>query len=253
MTATIRAINRFPVKGLAAEPLQTVELNPDLPIPHDRRFAIAHGSAPIDPANPGWLSKAHFLQLMSSPRLAALGIDYDATSTTLTVSRRGRAVARGDLSTQTGRTVIEQFFSAYMKADLRGSPKLVDRGEQAFSDADAPFISILNAASITDLERVVGKPVDPVRFRGNILVDGLRPWAEANWIGHRLKIGSVELEAVEAIGRCAATNVDPSTGDRDLTIPRDLRHGFGHQDCGVYARVITGGRIAVGDVVEIND
>ncbi|NQW09796.1 MAG: MOSC domain-containing protein [Alphaproteobacteria bacterium] len=253
MTVTIRAINRFPIKGLSAEPLESVELSPGLPLPHDRRFAIAHGSAPIDPANPVWLSKAHFLQLMSNPRLAALGINYDAASTTLTITRGGRPVARGDLSNQMGRTVIEQFFSAFMKADLRGAPKLVDRGDHAFSDADAPFVSILNAASITDLERVVGQPVDPIRFRGNILVDGGPPWIEAAWVGHRVRLGSAELKIMEAIGRCAATNVDPNTGARDRTIPRDLRHGFGHEQCGVYAQVVAGGRVAVGDAVEIVD
>lgn len=251
MTIMIRAINRFPVKGLMAEPLESVELTPGAPVPHDRRFAIAHGSAPIDPANPAWLAKAHFLQLMSNPRLAALGINYAAADTTLTITRGGRPVARGDLSSQTGRTVIEQFFAAFMKADLRGAPKLVDRGGRAFSDVDAPFISILNAASITDLERVVGKPVEPLRFRGNLLIEGAPAWAEAGWLDHRIRLGRVELKVMEKIGRCAATNVNPRTGERDRTIPRDLRHGFGHEQCGVYARVMVGGHISVGDVAEV--
>jgi uncharacterized protein YcbX len=47
--------------------------------------------------------------------------------------------------------------------------------------------------------------------------------------------------------RCAATNVDPDTGIRDLSIPDTLMRSFGHADCGVYGEVVEGGEIAVGD------
>lgn len=251
MSIVVAALQRYPVKGLSAQALETVELRAGRSIPHDRRFAVAHGTAPIDPAAPKWLPKAHFLQLMSNPRLAALAIEYDSETTILALKRGGRVVARGALSTQTGRTVIEQFFAAYMMADLRGAPRLVDRGDEAFSDADAPFVSIINRASVADLERVVGRPVDPGRFRGNILIDGAAPWVEFGWVGRRLRIGSAELTVEQRIGRCAATNVDPATGQRDLTIPRDLLRGFGHDDCGVYARVTLGGQVAPGDPVTV--
>jgi len=251
MSIIVSGLYRYPVKGLSAEVLTTVDLRPGRTIAHDRRFAIAHGTAPIDPASPRWLPKAHFLQLMSNPRLAALAAEYDAATTTLAVKRGGRTVARGDLSTQTGRTVIEQFFAAYMTAELRGAPRLVDRGDEAFSDADAPFVSIINRASVTDLERVVGSPVDPARFRGNIVVEGADPWAEFGWVGSRLRIGGAELTVDDRIGRCAATNVDPTTGQRDRTVPRDLLRGFGHDDCGVYARVTLGGAVAPGDTVTV--
>lgn len=253
MSITLAGLRRYPVKGLSAQALESVDLLPDRVFPHDRRFAIAHGTAPVDHAAPKWLPKAHFLQLMSNPRLAALAAEYDDASATLVLKRGGRAVARGELSTATGRTVIEQFFAAYMKSELRGAPRLVDRVDDAFADAEAPFVSIINPASVADLERVVGKPVNPGRFRGNILVDGAAPWTEFGWVGKRLRIGAAELKVEERIGRCAATNVDPDTGQRDLTVPRDLSRGFGHEDCGVYARVTVGGRIAPGDSVTVLD
>jgi uncharacterized protein len=68
-----------------------------------------------------------------------------------------------------------------------------------------------------------------------------------------LRIGAAELVVEARIGRCAATNVDPDSGQRDLTVPRDLRRGFGHDDCGVYARVTVGGRVTPGDTVTVLD
>ena len=54
---------------------------------------------------------------------------------------------------------------------------------------------------------------------------------------------------VKRIVRCAATEVDPDTGIRDLAIPRTIMETYGHTDCGVYAEVIEGGEIAVGDAI----
>src|SRR3546814_7419844 len=94
---------------------------------------------------------------------------------------------------------------------------------------------------------------DLTRFRGNILLDGAEPWAEFGWLGRRLRIGNAELVVEQRIGRCAATNVDPETGQRDMTVPRDLLRGFGHGDCGVSARVTVGGTIVAGDDVDLHD
>jgi len=51
------------------------------------------------------------------------------------------------------------------------------------------------------------------------------------------------------IVRCAAVNVDPETAVRDLDIPPTLMRRLGHADCGIYAEVITGGAIAIGDAI----
>lgn len=251
MNARVTSIHRFPVKGLSAETQEAVELETDRLIPFDRRFAIAHGSAPVDPAAPEWHSKAHFLQVMSVPKLAALETVFDDATATLEIRRNGRQIARGDLTSRTGCTVIEQFFAAYAKSDLRGAPKVVDLGQRGYTDTDAPYLSFINLASVRDLERVVGRTVNPMRFRGNLLVDGLEPWVEMGWVGRTLTIGGATLRVEEIIGRCAATNVDPATGQRDLTIPHDLQRGFGHTDCGLYLRVTAGGRIVSGDVLSL--
>jgi hypothetical protein len=99
------------------------------------------------------------------------------------------------------------------------------------------------------LERVARQPVDPRRFRGNILFDGLPAWAEFGWIGREIRIGTARLKVFERIQRCAATNVNPDTAERDMNIPLTLRKGFGHLDLGVYAEVIADGEVKPGDEV----
>jgi uncharacterized protein YcbX len=92
-----------------------------------------------------------------------------------------------------------------------------------------------------------------LRFRGNIHVSGWPAWPEFDLLGAGLSIGEARLKVVKRIVRCAATNVDPATGIRDLTIPTTLQQTFNHADCGIYAEVVAGGDIAVGDAVGAND
>ena len=54
----------------------------------------------------------------------------------------------------------------------------------------------------------------------------------------------------EIITRCKATTVDPDTGIEDADTLGALSAGWGHQDFGVYAEVVEGGRVAVGDRAE---
>jgi uncharacterized protein YcbX len=98
---------------------------------------------------------------------------------------------------------------------------------------------------------VLGLPVHPLRFRANLYVAGWPAWHEFSLLGEEILIGEARLKVTKRIVRCAATNVDPDTGIRDLAIPATLMKTFDHMDCGIYARVIDGGEIAPGDTVAI--
>ncbi len=135
-----------------------------------------------------------------------------------------------------------------MGEGARGRPKLVEAADgDVLSDHPSAVVSIINLASVKDLERVTGKPINPARFRGNFYLEGLDPWAEFDWLGREIAIGGTRLEITQRIDRCAATNVDPETAERDLNIPKDLQRGFGHVDLGVYGCVTAAGRVAAGD------
>jgi uncharacterized protein YcbX len=252
--ARIEAIYRYPVKGLSPQKLTRTSLAAGRTIPADRLYAIENGPTGFDPASPAYFPKIRFLMLMRNERLAALKTDYDETSHTLAIQQDGREVARGDLRTKEGRLAIEAFFRRFMPDELNGPPKVLSGegapgGPHSFSDVAKKVVSIINLASIAAVETVTGSTVDPVRFRANIYVSGWPAWHEFDLLGAELAIGDARLKVVKRIVRCAATNVDPATGTRDLTIPKTLQQSFGHADCGIYAEVIAAGDIAIGDAL----
>jgi hypothetical protein len=243
----VSRLYRYPVKGLSAEPLAAADLEPGQPLPHDRRFAIAHGASRFDPAHPAWQDKRQFVTLMTHERLAELRSAFDETTGVLTVTRHGRQVARGNVTKPMGRDLINQFLAAFI-ADRAPRPvRLVEAPGIAFADTRDRLLSLINLASLADLERITRKPVDPLRFRGNLYIEGAEPWEEQGWAGREAVAGTARLRLLEPIERCAATTVDPETAERDINIPKALMAGFGHTQCGVYAEVIQAGRVSPGD------
>lgn len=249
MAASIADICRYPVKGLNAECLERVTLSAGEGLPGDRRFALAHGSTTFDPETPQWLPKTHFLMLMRDEKLAQLRASFDSESGVLTVRRAGKPVARGRITEPTGRTLIGQFFAGFMGRAARGTPHLVEAPGHMFSDAREKYVSMINLESVADLERVMRRPVAPARFRANLYFRGAPAWSEFDWIGREIRLGDARLKIDARIDRCAATNVNPETAERDMNVPLTLQRGFGHADMGVYARVVEGGDIALGDAI----
>ncbi len=253
--ARITSIYRYPVKGLSPQPLGRTTLSVGLTLPADRLYAIENGPTGFDPAAPSYFPKQRFLMLMRNERLASLRTSYDEASHTLTIEWEGREAARGDLRTKEGRLAIEAFFRRFMPAELNGAPKVLT-GESptgpahSFSDIAKKVISIITLASVAALETATGCAINPLRFRGNIYVSGWPAWHEFDLLDAEIAIGGrTRLKVVKRIGRCAATNVEPHTGIRDLTIPKTLLQTYGHADCGIYAEVVTAGDIAVGDAI----
>jgi uncharacterized protein len=249
---TIAAIYRYPIKGLGPDRLESAALVPGRTIAGDRLYAIENGPSGFDPAHPAYLPKSRFLMLMRNERLAALRTAFDQATHTLAITADGRAAARGDLRTPEGRAAIERFFAGFCADELRGPPKVLHAVGHSFSDIARKVVSIINLASLAELETILGVPVNPLRFRANVYVQGWPAWSELDLVGREVAVGpSARLKAIKRIVRCAATNVDPDTGVRDLAIPDTLMRNLGHTDCGIYAEVIAGGEIATGDEVSL--
>ena len=244
----IHAIYRYPIKGLSPEPLERTELAVHETLPGDRLYAIENGPSGFDPAAPRHQPKQRYLMLMRNERLARLRTRFDHANHTLAVEAQGREAVRGDLRTPEGRAAIERFFAVFCADELRGAPKVLHAPGFSFSDVAHKMVSIINLASVSAVEGAVGRPVHPLRFRGNVYVTGWPAWHEFDLVGREIAVGKrARLKIIKPIVRCAATNVDPDTGMRNLSIPDTLLRSFGHTDCGVYGEVVEAGDIARGD------
>lgn len=250
-SADIAKIYRYPVKGLSAEEMPRVLLSPGKTLPSDRRYAIENGPSGFTPDSPQYFPKVRFLMLMRHERLAGLHTHFDDASNILSIRHNNADVASGNIETEAGRASIEAFFAKEFANELRGAPKILSAPDHSFSDVAAKVVSIINLASVSEIESAIGQPVDPLRFRGNVYVNGWPAWHEFSLVGSTLAIGDTRLLVVKNIVRCAAVNVDPVTAERDMNIPQALIRNFGHDDCGIYAEVIAGGEIKVGDSISL--
>jgi hypothetical protein len=260
MPITLSMICRYPVKGLSAERLDRVTLAPGECLPEDRRFALALASTPFDPERPHWLAKTNFVMLMRDEKIAQLRTAFEAATGSLRIERDGRELLRAPITEAAGRRRVEEFFAAFLAGALTGPPRLVEAPGHAFADArrrphaaTGKYVSLLSLASVRALGDAMGAALDPRRFRANFNIDGATPWAELDWVGAEIALGTARLRVVSLTTRCLATHVNPATAERDLDIVGALRRLFGHINLGVYAEVIEGGEVAEGDTLRIED
>jgi len=118
-------------------------------------------------------------------------------------------------------------------------------------------VTLHGRGSLAAAGAALGDPqLDELRFRSNIAIDGVEPWAELSWIGRRLRIGEVTFDVVEPKTRCLATHANPRTGERDLPVMQTLVRAFGQREPTFGVALLTrgpGGTIAVGDAVTLLD
>jgi len=246
----IERIARYPVKGLSPEYMKAVELTPGQGLPHDRRFAFAQADGAFDPAAPKWLPKRNFACLAVNAGIAAIHAAYDPRANTLLLLA-AEARLTADLSTPEGRQEAEAWLVAQMGEEARGGLRLAEVPGHAFTDIPDKAVSMIGLASVAELGERAGMALDPLRFRANLLFSGAAPFAELDWVGQEVLLGKARLRVFKRTQRCAATEVNPETAERDAKPPLWLRQQYGHADMGVYATVLEGGMVAVGDALEV--
>lgn len=246
----VERITRYPVKGLSGEAMEAVALEAGQGLPHDRRFAIAQGDSPFDPAAPVWMQKRHFACLMANARVAAVRSAFDPVTGILLLDAPGAPRLALDLAIAADRDRAAAWMTDYLGDEARGRMRFAEAPGHAFTDIAAKAVSIIGLNSVAALSEKVGMALDPERFRANILFSGGAPFAELDWVGREMLLGGVRVKVFKRTQRCPATEVNPDTAERDAKPQKWLRDHYGHADMGVYAEVLEGGTVTVGDALE---
>lgn len=248
MTGFVAALFRHPVKGFTPEPLQAAQLAEGRCFPFDRIWAVENGPSGYDPEAPAFIPKQKFTVLMSIPQVAKARTRYDEATTLLQAQAPGRPMFAERLAEASGREAFARWLSELLGEEARGPLRVVEAVEgHRFTDHPRGHVSIVNLASVRDLESRMGVAIDPLRFRANLYVEGWPAWAENAWEGRRLMLGWAQAQVFKPIVRCAATHVNPGTAERDIDLVKGLYDAYGHMNCGIYVHVTKAGQVSLGD------
>ncbi|TXH98841.1 MAG: MOSC domain-containing protein [Pseudorhodobacter sp.] len=243
MTGRLAQICRHPIKGHGRETLASVRLLAGACLPWDRHWAVAHEAAQLAP---GWNPCVNFARGAKAPALMAIESQLDEATATVTLRHptQGEITFRPDDPADLPGLLD---WLRPMNPANRAQPVRIVTAGRGMTDSDFPSVSILSTSSLADLSARMGLQLSPHRFRGNLWLEGAAPWEEFDWIGREIRIGDATLRIDERITRCNATKVNPITGTPDADTLSALETAFGHQDFGVYATVLGGGQVALGD------
>ncbi|MDG3041689.1 MOSC domain-containing protein [Roseicyclus marinus] len=244
MSWTLAQIWRHPIKGIGAERLDHAGLQVDRPLPLDRAWAVLEEGGE---GGEGWRACRNFLRGAKGASLMAVTARVEGD--VIHLSHPARPDLSIDPDTQDGAEALFAWLKPIYPTDRRAPAALIKAPAQGMSDAPFASVAVLNMASLRALSQKLGQDLDPRRFRGNLWLEGLAPWEEFDLVGKRLRIGAAELEVIEPITRCRATEANPDTGRRDAGTLAALQDGWGHADFGAYAMVRRAGRVDVGDEV----
>lgn len=244
MTGEVTQIWRHPIKSHGREAVKTVNMISGQTMPGDRVWAVAHEASTADGSD--WAPCANFSRCAKAPQLMAISASVDGERVTLSHPDRPDLTFAPDSQPQ----VFLEWVRPLMPADRAASARIIRVPGRGMTDSDFPSISLCNMASHRAVGQKLEQDLSIHRWRGNIWIDGMPLWEEFDWLGRDVRIGKAIFRVRERITRCLATTANPDTGQRDADTLGALET-WGHQDFGVYAEVVKGGEISVGDKVQI--
>jgi len=238
---------RHPIKSHGTETLDSVELEAGRTMPWDRRWAVAHDASKADSAE--WAPCVNFTIGSKAPKLMAIKARSNEETGLITLNHPD--LPPFTFNPDTDSEAFLDWVKPLVPSNRAQSARVVRVPGRGMTDTDFPSISIANLASHAQVAEHLDQEISPLRWRANIWLEGLKPWEEFEWLGQRFRVGTAEFEIKERIKRCLATTANPETGERDADTLGALNAGWDHQDFGVYAEVVTPGRIALGDNAEL--
>jgi uncharacterized protein len=259
MSATISSINYCPVKSVSIQSIDACEIKKNIGIVGDRVFAFAKDleadKALLFEKNPeerkGKWNKV--LTLKNSPVLNKYNFLLKENKLTLTF--KGKEILTVNASELSERKLLSNKIIE-LENSLKEPIVLLKNEESPFFDTSISnkvdfinSVSLLNVQSIDDFQKKIDKKVEISRFRGNICVDGIKPWEEQEWVGKTIKINNVSFKVEKKIPRCVAINLKPQTDDNSLNLLQALKKTYNHFDMGIYLTALDDGKINIGNSV----
>ena len=261
MSATISSINYCPVKSVSFQTIEKCEIKKDVGIIGDRIFAFAKDldldKAQLFEKSPeerkGKWNKV--LTLKNSPVLNKYNFLFKENKLTLTFKDKEiLTINASELSERQllSNTIVE------LENSLKEPIVLMKNEELPFFDTSISnkvdfvnSVSLINIQSVDDFQKKINEKVEISRFRGNICIDGIKPWKEREWIGKTIKINNISFKVEKNIPRCVAINLKPTTDDNSLNLLQSLKKNYNHFEMGIYLTALDDGEINLGDKVEI--
>jgi uncharacterized protein len=228
LVGRVAAVFRYPVKSMAAEAVEAVEVSWH-GLSGDRRWAF------VRPDLPGigfpWLTLRQRNDLN----------DYHPSWTEPARPDASAVIVRTPAGAQLDVT------SPVLAAEIGDGVRVMKLDRGTF---DTLPLSLITTRTIDSLGALLGTDVNVLRFRPNLVVEafGGAAFPENEWVGQALTVGTTSIRIDGRDKRCVVVNVDPVTGRRDPTVLRAIAN---HQETclGVYGSTIRPGRVAVGDSV----
>jgi uncharacterized protein YcbX len=222
------ALWRYPVKSMAAEALDEVEISWH-GLAGDRRWALVQDG--LERSGFPWLTireRSDMWQYV--PRFAEPS--QPDKSRTLVRTPDGSELDVTDPK---------------LAEELAPGARVIKQNRGVF---DVSPLSLTTTQSVAAVSELVGEALEPRRFRPNLLIEsaGGEPFAEDDWVGSVLEIGTARIRVDLRDERCVMVNVDPATAQRSGDVLKVIARE--REAClGVYASTVTPGRIATGDLV----
>ncbi|MCI2401109.1 MOSC domain-containing protein [Aliiroseovarius subalbicans] len=251
MNGHVAEIWRHPIKSHGREELARILLTEARTIPWDRRWAVAHELAKVDFDAPEWAPCSNFSRGAKAPKLQAIEARCNLPSGKVTFTHPDLKELTINPDDPGDAGLFIQWVMPISPPERALPARLVRVTKRGMTDTDYPSISIINRASHAEVAQRLGKDISINRWRGNLVLDGLDPWVERDWIGRKIRVGLAELEVRENITRCRATTASTRTGERDADTLGALNGGWGHQEFGAYAVVTKTGDLRQGDTIEV--
>ncbi|HUQ48188.1 MAG TPA: MOSC N-terminal beta barrel domain-containing protein [Gemmatimonadaceae bacterium] len=226
----IVSLFRYPVKSMTSESLDTVEVGWN-GLAGDRRWAFVRDGI-VNNGFPWMTIRQRADMWHYKPRF----VEPDRPD-----------VSRTMVTTPSGQEL--DVVDPALAAQLGDGVSLIRQTRGIF---DTFPLSLISTRTIEGLSALTGMPLQPRRFRPNILVETFddAEFPEDYWVGSILSFGDMKMRVDKRDKRCVVTNVDPDSTERDPVVLRTIQ-GSRDSCLGVYGTTVQPGRLSVGDSVTV--